>query len=349
MPAHVFLEGSVYSPIDPFATALLINDGKVEWVGQDAGARSIADSTMEVTELQGQLLAPTFTLAAVQASTAEQAHGVLCAARDAGYGEVNLFTATSVLPDLSYELGVAPVLFVEAAALDRGEASTNDCQGVFFTEDDLALLPLLPVAADRRLTASGVFSSQTAQEKFLEAVEQLSPLDRMRISPRLDGIGHISDQIVERAKSLSVTLGFVSDIGAAGQNLARALAAGAAVTLGSDPLGEPAVLGWDLVSTAVQAPEDQAISARAAFQAMTRGVQRANGAANPMAGQLAPGSQANFSIWQVTELMVQTPDSRISAWSTDPRARTPLLPALAEDLERPVLTALYVGGVAIKK
>jgi hypothetical protein len=38
-------------------------------------------------------------------------------------------------------------------------------------------------------------------------------------------------------------------------------------------------------------------------------------------------------VWQVDELVVQVADDRVQAWSTDPRARTPLLPAL--DTENP--------------
>ncbi|BAV88127.1 exoenzymes regulatory protein AepA [Rothia aeria] len=37
--------------------------------------------------------------------------------------------------------------------------------------------------------------------------------------------------------------------------------------------------------------------------------------------------------------MVQAPDSRVASWSTDPRARIPLLPAL--DVPLPTLERLY--------
>ena len=39
--------------------------------------------------------------------------------------------------------------------------------------------------------------------------------------------------------------------------------------------------------------------------------------------------------------MVQAPDSRVASWSTDPRARIPLLPALEEDSTLPVLESIY--------
>ncbi|MCG2622152.1 amidohydrolase [Arthrobacter sp. I2-34] len=73
------------------------------------------------------------------------------------------------------------------------------------------------------------------------------------------------------------------------------------------------------------------ISARAAFLAHTRAGWRAAGEPNPLQGQLAPGTPATFAVWDVQELSVQTPDNRVSAWSTDARAGTPLLPSLDVD------------------
>ncbi|CNM40205.1 Uncharacterised protein [Mycobacterium tuberculosis] len=39
--------------------------------------------------------------------------------------------------------------------------------------------------------------------------------------------------------------------------------------------------------------------------------------------------------------MVQAPDSRVASWSTDPRARIPLLPVLEEDSPLPILESIY--------
>uniref|UniRef100_UPI0039F09A3E amidohydrolase family protein n=1 Tax=Sinomonas sp. G460-2 TaxID=3393464 RepID=UPI0039F09A3E len=75
------------------------------------------------------------------------------------------------------------------------------------------------------------------------------------------------------------------------------------------------------------------ISARAAFIGHTRAGWRATRHSDPLMGQLVPGAPASFAIWEVDELMVQVADERVQAWSTDPRARTPLLPAL--DTENP--------------
>jgi hypothetical protein len=51
-----------------------------------------------------------------------------------------------------------------------------------------------------------------------------------------------------------------------------------------------------------------------------------------------------------SELVVQTPDARVAAWSTDPRAGVPQLPDLHPDLELPrcVLT-LVQGKIAFEE
>ena len=70
------------------------------------------------------------------------------------------------------------------------------------------------------------------------------------------------------------------------------------------------------------------LSARAAFSAHTRGGWRA--ARVDDAGELAPGAPATFAVWDLPgELVVQTPDTRVSAWSTDPRSGVAGLPDLA--------------------
>lgn len=56
------------------------------------------------------------------------------------------------------------------------------------------------------------------------------------------------------------------------------------------------------------------------------------GEMNPLAGQLAIGAQATFAVWTASELAVQTPDVRISSWSTDARAGTPILPVVDEEI-----------------
>lgn len=105
------------------------------------------------------------------------------------------------------------------------------------------------------------------------------------------------------------------------------LSAGVLVALGSDSPVTP-LDPWASVRACLQhSNAAENISARAAFIAHTRASWRLSGR-SPMMGQLAPGTPASFAVWKVDELMVQTPDNRVQSWSTDPRAGTPLLPAL---------------------
>jgi predicted amidohydrolase YtcJ len=105
-------------------------------------------------------------------------------------------------------------------------------------------------------------------------------------------------------------------------------AAGVPICFGSDSPVTP-MNPWASVRACLEhSNPDQRISARAAFLGHTRAGWRAAKYTNPMAGQLAPGAPASFAVWEVEELMVQVADGRVQSWSTDPRARTPLLPAL---------------------
>ncbi|MBD8043669.1 amidohydrolase family protein [Arthrobacter sp. Sa2BUA2] len=112
---------------------------------------------------------------------------------------------------------------------------------------------------------------------------------------------------------------------------ASLLSAGVPVVFGSDAPVTP-LDPWRAVQAAVMhSTAQERISARAAFIAHTRAGWRAAGTGNPMLGQLAPGTPASFAVWEADELMVQTPDASVASWSTDPRAGTPLLPALDTD------------------
>ncbi|MFE4195059.1 amidohydrolase [Paenarthrobacter sp. NPDC056912] len=110
--------------------------------------------------------------------------------------------------------------------------------------------------------------------------------------------------------------------------LAAFYASGVPIAFGSDSPVTP-LRPWSSVRACLEHSNvGQRISARAAFLGHTRAGWRASKHRNPLMGQLVPGAPASFAVWEVDELMVQVADSRVQSWSTDPRARTPLLPAL---------------------
>ena len=61
--------GHVYSPADPFATAVLVQDGTVAWVGSESAADSYARDADAVTDLAGALVTPAFVDAHVHATS----------------------------------------------------------------------------------------------------------------------------------------------------------------------------------------------------------------------------------------------------------------------------------------
>lgn len=123
-----------------------------------------------------------------------------------------------------------------------------------------------------------------------------------------------------------------ADRAASMNGIGQFLSAGVPVVIGSDaPVTK--VNPWAAVKACLELSDPSArISARAAFMAHTRSGFRALGVPNPLAGQLVTGAEATFAIWDAAELSVQTPDLRVSSWSTDARAGTPMLPVLEDEV-----------------
>ena len=104
-------------------------------------------------------------------------------------------------------------------------------------------------------------------------------------------------------------------------------AVGVPLALGSDTPVTP-LDPWGTLRAAVHhRTPGSGLSARAAFSAHTRGGWRA--ARIEDTGELTPGAPATFAVWELPgELVVQAPDPRLSAWSTDSRAGVAGLPDL---------------------
>ncbi|MFJ2780682.1 amidohydrolase [Kitasatospora sp. NPDC087315] len=69
-PRTVLLRGgAVYSPADPFATAMLVEGEHVAWVGSDGAAEAYTDVADEIVELDGALVTPAFADAHVHATS----------------------------------------------------------------------------------------------------------------------------------------------------------------------------------------------------------------------------------------------------------------------------------------
>ncbi|MCL2730845.1 MAG: amidohydrolase family protein [Actinomycetia bacterium] len=123
--------------------------------------------------------------------------------------------------------------------------------------------------------------------------------------------------------------------------------AGVPLVLGSDSPVTP-LDPWGTVRAAAfhRTPEHR-ISARAAFNAHTRGGWRAVGRDD--AGVLVPGAPADYAVWSTGDLVVQTPDERVANWSTDPRSGTPGLPDLTPGQPLPTALRTVVAGRTVHR
>lgn len=119
-------------------------------------------------------------------------------------------------------------------------------------------------------------------------------------------------------------------------------AAGVPLALGSDAPVTP-LAPWEAVRAAAFATEPaHRTSARAAFLASTRGGWRA--ARRDGDGVLVPGAAATYAVWEGADLVVQAPDDRFAAWSTDARSGTPGLPDLTPGVPAPRCLRTVVRG-----
>lgn len=399
MATRIFVDGSVYSPVDPYATALLTEDGVVRWVGSDAGAHSIADESTEVVELEGALLTPAFAraLAPVGGKEPVEILEYLDIYRAVGYHTHTLLASMDDAADLMSALhhnieehGPADIRLILDASGPRVEGRGRT--GVDLEELVSAIKALRPLTEGPRalpgLSLTGIHVPAGLAERYAQVAEDAALVlsidasegfaaaakvallirgERPWLPIRLDAAystaqDPISDEWLQKLAEGRVHLGLsvcepesdeadeavvqaLATLAAGGEGresvasvARRANAAGTSIALGSDTqLFAPGA--WALVRALVN--DEHGVSARSAFAALTRGVYRLAHEENPFMGQLAPDTPAFVTRWRVEALMVQAPDSRVASWSTDLRARIPLLPVLDEQVELPILESIY--------
>jgi predicted amidohydrolase YtcJ len=119
--------------------------------------------------------------------------------------------------------------------------------------------------------------------------------------------------------------------------------AGVPLAFGSDTPVTPFAPWAGVRAAAWHHTETERVTVRAAFHAYTRGGWRA--ARRHDGGTIAPGAPASLAVWDVPgDLVVQTPDDRVAAWSTDPSAGVPGLPDLQPDSDLPTCLMTVVRG-----
>lgn len=320
---------------------------QIEWVGSDAGARSISDSSTEIHELEGSLLTPAFMMGGVFCQDEAEVETLALHARDAGYGGVAIFCASDKALRFKSKVEEQGLqVFIYARIVDESDILQLDSMvhGIQLVSLGNQSAQLISTAVERKMKVSIDFSQVDDPPTWLTFIEQISPLVRAKAAIRLDGVQNISENDLQSLSKLGISIGFTSDAKNCGSSVREAIALGIPVFLGSNTSASSFKLGWELARDFVaQTDSSHQISSRSAFNAMTRGVYRALGESDPAVGQLVSSAPAHIAQWEAAELMVQTPDTRVAAWSTDPRARIPLLPVLEEG-NLPHLLGLYLNG-----
>lgn len=363
----MFFNGTIHSTQEPYAEAMLIEAGRVVWLGTDETAERLTDDRTLTKDLDRALVTPAFvgaiTVSVEEASTGTLAEMLDVAAREFGYAALRVELSVSaeelattagrseLIASLRQSLRTAeghpvdtfPVLRLTGVDADGGAPSITPVNTALDVAEEL------DSEADHPLALQLIFSQVSpnllgVRSWCAEAGRQLV-LDCTGSAP-LPVVEAITNSQVHlrelmqtpSAATPTVVLGFDSEHPEHWQAL---LDAGVHVVL-----NEPGHLGtalrvgvptaaapgqgqnpWQLVSSHAHHAVDP-VSVRAGFNAQTRGSYRSLVGAEPGAGQLNPGSTATFTIWQADQLTIQSPNTTAAAWSTDTRARTPLLPYL---------------------
>jgi predicted amidohydrolase YtcJ len=203
-------------------------------------------------------------------------------------------------------------------------------------------------------------------EGFRKALEQVSP-EHMRLARhRLEHAEMLHDEHIAQCSDLDITLSMQplfdalwgSEGGMYEQRLgamrahnmnpfSRVTRSGVALALGSDaPVS--ALDPWASIQAAVfPHNRESGISVRAAFAAHTRGGRRGARQESVEPGVLREDAPATYAIWQATDLVVQAPDARLAAWSTDARSGTPGLPDVSPGSPLPRALRTVRAGTTI--
>lgn len=352
----VFFHGSVYSPVDPFASAIQVSGATVAWLGSDEAARALAGEAAAVRDVHGAVITPAFVAHRnLDGDAPEVGPGQ-------GYGAVELLgsdaAALHAQAERARQAGLTPLPVLLRAVREAAEipalGTNRPCLGFDAAAAgpdaglEAALTSHFAACTEVGYQAVVVCAGpdEDARPGLVATVLDAADVAAQRLGERafrsrrhrLVGVGELSaehcDRLADHALTVSLRPG-----AAPVRELSRAGAAFTLLTNAANP--------WRTAKEVVEAPEaGRRSSARAAFLALTRGVWRAQPDASPLAGQLAPGTEASLALWDAQSLMVQQAQGTGASWSTDARARTPVLPAL-DDPALPECELTMVAGTAV--
>ncbi len=373
MSSTLYRGGFVYTPGSPRATAMLVDDaaGVILWVGDEAAADRLGRPD-RVTDLSGALAAPAFVDACtvpgagrrVEAARAGTASVHVVAGPDGSAADgspadgsaANGSADGSAADGPAADEGAAPAVGTVLYWQGPGDERPAGARPATSSTDPDEVAALVRTATDVRRQCSlwagddpgAVLRGVGSAARSLADGERAVASCAHRLVVDADLPGTVVADLARLGMVVVVIGGSTVDL--------RALAAAGVpfafgsrrpvdgrpggVTAGSDGSSDP----WDVIRFASSPSAGAgAVSVRAAFAAATRGGHRAAGA---VGGDLRPGTDATFAVWSFDgDLVVRTPDARVAAWSTDPRAATPGLPDLDRGNPRPL--RLVVAGSVV--
>lgn len=377
-PPALLHNGTIHSTAEPYAEAMVVEDGQVAWLGTDQTAEQLREERFQVHDLDRALVAPAFvgmvSLTATELDGGAVAEVLDTAAHQLGYSALRLITELTVT-DITEEtraytvqqlhevlrvaadhpVDVWPVVLLHGMAADGGAPSIAPLNDLLDLLDQLNVeAQQVAVALDlnevkpnllgvrswcaeagrqllldcRGCEPGVVVDSAVTSQKHLRELKQTPSPSTPTVLVGFDSAERTSwEQLLNTGVHVLLT---------GPGHLATALAVGVPTSAAPGEGENP----WELVSHHVHHKTDP-VSARASFNAQTRGAYRSLPDAPVSAGQLNPGSAATYAVWEVEAVAVQTPNSAVSAWSTDTRARTPMLPYLdGETLPRLISTVI---------
>lgn len=345
MEKTLYWGGDVYSPADPFATAMLVDGESVAWVGSDEAARAVGDGARTV-DLDGALVTPAF----VDAWADVPSDPAAAAAAGVAVSHVTVRRGTG--PGDGVDARTADVVYVDAAvdaagAAEEWKTAVPGLTGLAARPADAGDI----AAHIAAVTAAGLQARfETADDDELarvlsgydSAAETVGAARLAAAGHRIDLAHAASDELLEGVNSRRMSVAVRPGVDPV--RAARMISSGIPVAFGAHT--SEAVDPWGAIRAAVFVSDrNERISARAAFTAHTRGGWRVAG--RPGEGALVPGAAATFAVWAPTDLLVQVADERIAAWSTDPRSGTPGLPDLTDPEFRPTCLTTVLRGQRI--
>ncbi|MGW9549515.1 hypothetical protein ACWG8W_00500 [Citricoccus zhacaiensis] len=370
----LFVNGTLHSTADPYATAMLVDAGSVAWVGAEdtaASMRARSGADWQVVDLDGALVVPAFVdslvLPASPVHHPANDAGQLTHADTAGAAGVFLSVTCGTTAGTSGASGTHAIHY-RAVGADEATGTADDLAALVSADTVAGLSAVvgpggLDAAAVAQLTATATAAGvqlyllpqdPDALAAVISAVRSTAEAQGTAalgmVRHRLSWNGPVEQDAVQTLAENSLSFTAVPDAdGALTAPIASLLANAVPVSFGS---GTHAPDLWAVVRASLEhADPTQRVSARSGFTAATKAGLRALpmtiGAGFSMAGRIAPSSPATFGIWAADALSVQAPDGRVAAWSTDTRAGTPLLPVLEEGTAAPECLATLVDGTEV--